>query len=138
MTQNFIIQLGGHFFSIPESETLKIKEVIPMPTDIIPTLSAKKHLKGIFQLRGKIVTLFSLSTILDLPSGKPAQKPYLVLKKDNDLLCFRVDKIIGMKSDLVETKLIQVKHSESRILKRAFFYEDKMVLVLDMEQILNT
>src|SRR5438445_554245 len=89
-----VFRLANLQFAMP---LLKAKEVMaPKSTTSIPGVA--KHIKGIFNLRGKVITLVDLKTKLSLKSETTKNESFIIL--DHDELSF------GIIVDDVETVLL--------------------------------
>lgn len=113
-----------------------IQEIIHVPKyTTIPR--AKAHLKGVFSLRGQVVTNICLSTLFD----KEASKEYahsLVIQKSPDPLAINVNEIL----DIIEISPTEIEPVPDSIPERIRPYlvgikkeNDTLITILDISRI---
>lgn len=74
-----LFKLHGEAYAAP---LVQVREVIKIPK-IKPVPHSPKHMKGVMNLRGQIITVFDLRTKLGLPA-QAADAPGLILVVDTD------------------------------------------------------
>ncbi len=86
-----VFQIAGEEYAFPLTE---VREIINTP-DITPVPSGQSFVRGVVNLRGKIVTVADLAVLLGLqPTEKPAH--IIVVEKENELFGFHVDMVTGV------------------------------------------
>jgi purine-binding chemotaxis protein CheW len=68
--QALLVPVHGDWYAI---ELVRVREVVPAPA-LTPLPGAPPALAGVFNLRGDVVPLFDLATLLGLPEGAPADQ----------------------------------------------------------------
>jgi purine-binding chemotaxis protein CheW len=68
--QALLVPVHGDWYAI---ELVRVREVVPAPA-LTPLPGAPPALVGVFNLRGDVLPLFDLATLLGLPAGDPADQ----------------------------------------------------------------
>lgn len=86
-----VFQAAGEEYAFPLTE---VREIINTP-DITPIPSVESYVRGVVNLRGKIVTVADLSVLLGL-TPDTAPEHIIVVEKGSELFGFHVDLVTGV------------------------------------------
>lgn len=130
MEQLLIFLLGERFYGFDISditEVLKVQEVSEVPL-------SNRNVLGIIDIRGKISTVLSLESILEISVKEKAQDFIIVNNKENKQFIFPVTKVLNIKH-LKENEFLKKQERSvisSKNIKGYVKYEDNIVIVLNL------
>ncbi len=130
-------KIGDDSFAI---SVLRVQEIIRQHSlTIIP--KSPKHIKGLINLRGQIVTAVSLRTMFELEDSQSEQQMNIIVQIGEDLYAVIVDEIL----DVIEVSNETFEHTPENIDKRLSEYisgvhklKDKLLILLDLDKLLAT
>ncbi len=109
---------------------------------LTPVPHAFDYVRGVINLRGEVVTIVDLRTILDLDNGKQTECARNVVVNSNGeqigLLIDRVADVIRAKPDEIEPPPANVSGVDGRFFKGLFKLENELLVILDVDVLLNT
>jgi chemotaxis signal transduction protein len=137
-TRISVVEIGGYLFGI---EILRSKEVFPIP-EITPVPNSKKHILGVFNLRGEVFPLVEISPMLGLESKETQLTDMVVLlDKQENSVGILTDRIHGVRA----VKNSQIKSARGSISKIMLEFISGMVTdkseeiyILSVDRILAT
>ena len=94
---SFLWFKAGTAFALPMRE---VREIVQCPHDLLAIPGAPSHISGMFNLRGKLVTVVDLRYFYQLAGTVP-----LPCEEDKILVVDHVDALIGLRVDSVESIL---------------------------------
>ena len=107
---------------------------------IVP--DSKPHIVGLFNMRGQIVTLFDLVTLLDLKETVPQKKTTCIILKANandpNQFGFLIDElgsVIDVDTENCEKPPANVVGNESDYISSVVKLEDKLLMMLDPDKV---
>ncbi len=111
-------------------EINKLKEIIPIPQiTVVP--NAQECVKGIFNLRGKLILAINLKSILNLHSSNTSnQKHVVIAEKDSNLFGLMVDEV----KDVIIVKNEQIQPNPELVSNKIHGDYIKGVVVIDKNQ----
>ena len=111
-------------------EINKLKEIIPIPQiTVVP--NAQECVKGIFNLRGKLILAINLKSILNLHSTNTSnQKHVVIAEKDSNLFGLMVDEV----KDVIIVKNEQIQPNPELVSNKIHGDYIKGVVVIDKNQ----
>jgi purine-binding chemotaxis protein CheW len=111
-TRISVVEISGYLFGI---EILRSKEVFPLP-EITPVPNSKKHILGVFNLRGEVFPLVDISSMLGLESKLPQRTDMVVLlDRQENSIGILTDRIHGVRL-LKNTQIKSARGSISKIM----------------------
>jgi purine-binding chemotaxis protein CheW len=130
-------RIGKGHYAIP---VLSVQEVVkPLPVTPIPL--AQKHIRGLINLRGQIVTAVSIRSLFNLDENLDDQHMNVIVKNRDGLFSFVVDEILDV-IDIFDDKLATppetVSGNVKKYLKSVYKNENDLVLLIDVEKIIAT
>ncbi len=121
--------LGDFIFGIPAEKVVEINKDL----EITPVPLADEFILGIMNLRGHIVTVMDLQKKIKL-QGDLNYRLNLIIKKDNELLSFLVEKI----GDILEVPVAKLEETPDRIegldreyVENIYQLPDRLLLLLN-------
>jgi len=136
--QEFVVfELDGHSFALPldlVDEIIRIPSVTPVPL-------SPPALKGLMNLRGRVVPVADLRTCCGLPDGTPDEDARVLVTELDPPLGFLVDRVLGIRQgteihaddETLSTATDGVAVPEgSRILRGVLQSELGIVVVIDL------
>jgi purine-binding chemotaxis protein CheW len=130
-------RIGKGHYAIP---VLSVQEVVkPQPVTPIPL--AQKHIKGLINLRGQIVTAVSIRQLFNLEHN--LEKPHMnvIVKTKEGLFSFVVDEIldvIDIHDEYLTSPPETISGAVKQFLKSVYKNERDLVLLIDVEKIIAT
>jgi len=125
--------LGDFIFGIPAEKVVEINKDL----EITPVPLADEFILGIMNLRGHIVTVMDLQKKIKL-QGDLNYKLNLIIKKDNELLSFLVEKI----GDILEVPVAKLEETPDRIegldreyIENIYQLPDRLLLLLNVNKL---
>lgn len=134
-SQMVVFQLGGEYYGVPISA---VREII-VPPVIRSVPQAQAHVRGIINLRGKVISVINLTSLLGLPAcaiSTEEQHRIIVLEQEDTLLGIEVD-IVYEVTSLAERELEPppAYAGEAGYLAGIANQREKLLLVLDVDKI---
>ena len=129
--------VDGYFFGI---DVFKIQEVIRyQEMTCIPL--ADERISGLINLRGQIVTAINMRNRLEFPLLPDNEKPTNVIVRTEDgavsLLVDDIGDVIDITIDTFEPPPENLKGEIRAVLKEVCKLENKLLLILDIDQVLS-
>jgi purine-binding chemotaxis protein CheW len=125
--------LGDFIFGIPAEKVVEINKDL----EITPVPLADEFILGIMNLRGQIVTVMDLQKKIKL-QGDLNYRLNLIIKKDNELLSFLVEKI----GDIMEVPVARLEETPDRIegldrdyIENIYQLPDRLLLLLNVNKL---
>jgi purine-binding chemotaxis protein CheW len=125
--------LGDFIFGIPAEKVVEINKDL----EITPVPLAEEFILGIMNLRGHIVTVMDLQKKIKL-QGDLNYRLNLIIKKDNELLSFLVEKI----GDILEVPVAKLEETPDRIegldrdyIENIYQLPDRLLLLLNVNKL---
>jgi purine-binding chemotaxis protein CheW len=125
--------LGDFIFGIPAEKVVEINKDL----EITPVPLADEFILGIMNLRGHIVTVMDLQKKIKL-QGDLNYRLNLIIKKDNELLSFLVEKI----GDIMEVPVAKLEETPDRIegldreyIEKIYQLPDRLLLLLNVNKL---
>ncbi|MCC6048590.1 MAG: chemotaxis protein CheW [Thermodesulfobacterium sp.] len=125
--------LGDFIFGIPAEKVVEINKDL----EITPVPLADEFILGIMNLRGQIVTVIDLQKKIKL-QGDLNYRLNLIIKKDNELLSFLVEKI----GDIMEVPVAKLEETPDRIegldrnyIENIYQLPDRLLLLLNVNKL---
>lgn len=129
--------LDNYFFGLDVSqiqEVIRYHEITAVPL-------ADETISGLINLRGQIVTAIDMRKRLDFPMLQEGQKPTnIIVRTDDGAVSLWVDDIgdvIDLAGDTFELPPENLEGEIRNVLKEVCKYENKLLLILDIGQVLT-
>lgn len=135
-TKQVVFKLGQEEYGLD----ILIVNVIESYNGVIPVPNSPDYILGILNLRGEVIPVFSLRVKFGLPEIQTSTEQLIVTKTNGMMVGFKVDAVCGIvefsERELSEVPMI-VKSEKTKYAKQVANKNDKMIILLDHEGILN-
>lgn len=137
MAQYSTFYCGGSLFGLDIGFVQEINRTsgytrVPLATNCV---------RGVMNLRGEVVTMLDLRTLLGLPvSNSDGTNRNLILKCDGDIFGVCVDgvaDILSIEADAITAPPSNLSINESKLIKGVYQSESKLIMLIDPREILN-
>lgn len=136
-TKQAIFNLGEDEYSIDIMDVVAIEKLV----DIKPASSLPQYFKGVINLRGDIIPVYSLREKFGMEEVQPDLETRFVVTSSNGVLvAFEVDKMAGIvevNEDRVNEVPVIVQSSDTSYLKAITKVNDRLVLIMDKNGLLS-
>ncbi len=134
-----IFKLGSEEFGV---EIQNVQEIIRI-SNITKIPQASGHVKGIINLRGKIIVVINLNVILGFESGEKDENTRIIVAEIGDtVMGFIVDsvsEVIRLPSKNVEPAPSMIANKiGTEYLRGVGKIDDRLLILLDLDKILST
>lgn len=128
--------LGGAWYGLAASQ---VQEVILVEDNTV-VYHAPAYVRGIINLRGKIVTVLDLETKLGLPAPTVSEESRILIVAWNHeqvgLLVEMVSEVITLNEDQIGEVPMNISEGLSRFLSGVYTSENRLIGILDLEKVL--
>ena len=135
-TKQVVFKLGQEEYGLD----ILIVNVIESYNGVIPVPNSPDYILGILNLRGEVIPVFSLRVKFGLPEIQTSTEQLIVTRTNGMMVGFKVDAVCGIvefsERELSEVPMI-VKSEKTKYAKQVANKNDKMIILLDHEGILN-
>jgi len=127
--QVLIFKLSEELFALRTERVLSINETM----NVTRVPAAPEYIKGLVNLRGKILSLLDINLLLEVPHTDEIQENIIILDLDNETVGIAVDQVVEV-IDIAEHML-----GESALMKHRDYiegilkFEDSIVTLIDMD-----
>lgn len=130
-------EIAGEEFGV---DILKVQEIIRV-LDVTRMPNAPAFIEGVINLRGQIVPVIDLRQRFDLPSKEKDGNTRIVVVelsgKTVGFLVDRVQEVIRVETAIIEPPPDLVTNVQTRYITGVAKLEDRLLLLLDLDQILK-
>lgn len=100
-----------------------------------------RHIKGIINLRGDVIPVFSLRSKFNFPEVDTTESTkHIIVQTDKFLLALEVDKvdeIQNVSEDMIHPVSVIIKSKETSYIKNVINKDNKLVIIIDVDNILT-
>lgn len=125
-------QLGREEYGI---EISSVQEII-RATDITPVPGAPSHVRGVINLRGKIIPVVDLRSRFGLPRAESSDAQRIVVVELRDkrigMLVDSVSQVIKISSGVVETMPEEATTMDDNFIKGVGKLDNRLIIILDL------
>ncbi len=126
------LQLGANIQHVEE---------INRQLDVTPAPHSPPCVRGVVNLRGDVVTVVDLRTILGLPRAEIGANTRSVVVRSRDeligLLVDRIGDVLTVSSDQIDQPLANLNSSDARFMTGVFKLKDRLLSLLDIDAALS-
>ncbi len=137
-TKQAIFHLGEEEYSLDIMDVIAIEKV--MAIESVSSLS--QNFRGVISLRGDIIPVYSLRRKFNFEDVEPNTDTRFVVTNTNGVLvAYEVDKMAGivqLSQDQLNDVPVIIKVGNSSSVKAITKVNDRLVIILDKDQILTT
>ncbi len=109
------------------NEVVKIRSITRVP-------GAPSYIIGVFNLRGQIVTLVSLSHIIGIDQDTNEVDKAIVIESSDEVLALAIKDVLGV-ARVDESKLLAPPQDAAEFVSALFRYRDRLVAVLNVDKL---
>ena len=124
-------------YGLPISEVQEINRV----TEVTRVPNAPEHVRGVINLRGKIVPVIELKKRLNLGATEIGKESRVVVveygPKLLGLMVDRVSQVLNLTNDQIEEAPEEVVKVDQNFIKGVGKLEDRMVILLELEEVIG-
>lgn len=127
-------QLGREEYGI---EIASVQEII-RATDVTPVPGAPVHVRGVINLRGKIIPVVDLRTRFSLPNCEESEAQRIVVvelgTKRLGMLVDSVSQVIRIPADIVEEMPEEAVAASENYIKGVGKLDNRLIIILDLNR----
>lgn len=130
--QVVVFKIGDEQFAVETSMVQSINDIM----EITKVPKAPKHIKGLINLRGNIISLMDINLLLELEKGNSEQNNIIILKIEDELVGItvdQVDEVLDIEEDILERLEIERKKS---FIKGVLNFKDRIVTLIDIDKLI--
>lgn len=131
--QVVIFKLGEEQFAVETSKVQSINDTMA----ITKVPNAPKHIKGLINLRGNIISLLDINLLLDFDNKYDGQSNIIILEMEDELVGItvdQVDEVLDIEDDIVEKFETDRKKA---YIKGVINFKDRIVTLIDIDKLLS-
>lgn len=120
-------------------DVTRVQEIVK-PMALTPVPLAPKHIHGLVNLRGQVVTAISLHQLFELGTRPSAELMNVICKCDGALMSLMVDEIsdvVEVESDNFHPIPSTISESTRRFTTRVYMIGDHLLSVLDVDKVFS-
>jgi purine-binding chemotaxis protein CheW len=129
--------INDELFAIDALQVIEVQKY----GEITPVPGSSDYVSGLVNLRGKVITVIDTRMLFNLPHKAHDDKTNIVLADYNEdeivgFIVDSVDEVVNIPTKSIEiTPRISGGDAKSAFIKGVAFYNNKMVILLDIEKI---
>ena len=130
--QVVVFKLNDEQFAVETSKVQSINDIM----EITKVPKAAKHIKGLINLRGIIISLLDINLLLDVKKSNNLQNNIIILEMDEELVGVTVDQVDEVLD--IEDELIEKFDDGDRksYIKGVINFKDRIVTLIDIGKLL--
>lgn len=131
--QVVIFKLGDEQFAVETSKVQSINDIM----EITKVPKAPKHIKGLINLRGNIISLMDINLLLEIEKSNTDLNNIIILEVDEELVGMtvdQVDEVLEVEEEIVEK--VETERKKSYI-KGVLNFKDRIVTLIDINKLIS-
>jgi purine-binding chemotaxis protein CheW len=131
--QVVVFKIGDEQFAVETSKVQSINDIMKITN--VP--KAPKHIKGLINLRGNIISLMDINLLLELEKGNSEQNNIIILEMEDELVGItvdQVDEVLDIEEDIIEKLETERKKS---FIKGILNFKDRIVTLIDIDRLIS-
>lgn len=129
--QVVVFRLGEEQFAVETSRVQSIND--NMSITIVP--KSEKHIKGLINLRGNIISLLDINLVLGIPANENSQKSIIILETSEELIGVAVDQVDEV-LELSDSVLENVEDEKKKpCIKGILNLKQRIVTLIDIDKL---
>lgn len=132
-----VFRIGEQTFGVDINYVCGIENVI----NIVPIPNANRHIKGIINLRGNVIPLFSLRSKFNMePRPYDENTKFIITRVDGVFLAIEVDgveEIQNVTNDMIQSIPKLVQSEETNYAEKVLNVKGKLIIIIDVCNLLN-
>lgn len=131
--QVVIFKIGDEQFAVETSKVQSINDIM----EITKVPKAPKHIKGLINLRGNIISLLDINLLLDIEKGNIDQNNIIILDVEEELVGITVDEVDEV-LEVDETILEKLENERKKsYVKGILNFKDRIVTLVDINKLIS-
>lgn len=133
MQQVVIFKLNDEQFAVQTSKVQNITDNM----ELTKVPKAPKHIKGLINLRGNVISLLDVNLLLDVHKVEDSQGNIIILEVGDELVGINVDQVDEV-LDIEEFMIEKVDaDKEKPYIKGVINFKDRIVTLIDIDRLLS-
>ena len=137
-SQSFVtFKVAGQLFGVP---VIRVQDIL-MPDVVAPVPGGPKEVRGLINLRGRIVTVVDMRARLGLPKnddGKPAMAVGVDLRGESyGLLIDQIGEVLRLAEDSREENPVNLDPRMAKLAGGVHRLDGQLMVVLDVDRVLE-
>lgn len=130
--QAVVFKINDEQFAVETSKVQSINDM--MQITVVP--KAPRHIKGLINLRGNVISLLDINLLLDEEDNDEGQNNIIILEMQDELIGIavdEVDEVLEVEEDSIE-KVEEDK--KKKCIKGVINFKDRIVTLIDIDKLL--
>lgn len=130
--QVVVFKLADEQFAVETAKVQSINDTM----EITKVPNSPKHIKGLINLRGNIISLLDINLLLDIDKNDKGQNNIIILEMEDELAGITVDEVDEVLE--IEESIIEKVENERKkaFIKGVINFQDRIVTLIDIDKLL--
>ena len=130
--QVVVFKLNDEQFAVETARVQSINDIMEITK--VPT--APRHIRGLINLRGTIISLLDINMLLEVKKENTSQNNIIILQMENELVGITVDQVDEVLD--IEEEIIEKMYDEKKkaYVKGVINFKDRIVTLIDIDKLL--
>jgi purine-binding chemotaxis protein CheW len=130
--QVVVFKLADEQFAIETAKVQSINDTM----EITRVPKSPKHIKGLINLRGNIISLLDINLLLDIAKNETSQNNIIILELEDELAGITVDEVDEVLD--IDEEMIEKIESDKReaFVKGIINFKERIVTLIDIDKLL--
>jgi purine-binding chemotaxis protein CheW len=130
--QVVVFKLADEQFAIETAKVQSINDTM----EITRVPKSPKHIKGLINLRGNIISLLDINLLLDIAKSETSQNNIIILELEDELAGITVDEVDEVLD--IDDEIIEKVESDKReaFVKGIINFKERIVTLIDIDKLL--
>jgi len=131
--QVVVFKLNDEQFAVETARVQSINDIM----EITKVPMAPKHIRGLINLRGTIISLLDINMLLEVKKEERGQDNIIILQMENELVGITVDQVDEVLD--IEEEIIEKMYDEKKkaYVKGVINFKDRIVTLIDIDKLLT-
>jgi len=130
--QVVVFKLNDEQFAVETARVQSINDIM----EITKVPKSPKHIRGLINLRGTIISLLDINMLLEVKKEDSNQNNIIILQMENELVGITVDQVDEVLD--IEEEVIEKMYDEKKkdYVKGVINFKDRIVTLIDIDKLL--
>lgn len=130
--QAVVFKINDEQFAVETSKVQSINDM--MQITVVP--KAPRHIKGLINLRGNVISLLDINLLLDEEDNDEGQNNIIILEMQDELIGIAVDEVDEV-LEVEESSIEKVEEDKKKkCIKGVINFKDRIVTLIDIDKLL--
>jgi len=131
--QVVVFKLNDEQFAVETARVQSINDIM----EITKVPKSPKHIRGLINLRGTIISLMDINMLLEVKKEDTSQNNIIILQMENELVGITVDQVDEVLD--IEEEIIEKMYDEKKkaYVKGVINFTDRIVTLIDIDKLLT-